>query len=208
MSLVQSPLMGPMRKSMGNFTMYSYNGMNIVRSKAFKHRDAKTEKQLNNRVRMTVIAEMYRTFRSVIGLGFPDNKDGKSPQNLFVSANFSTAFEMTENKPVISYPMLLVAKGSLPAVKVTEAFMDATGITVCYDAEALFPHVTATDEIIACVLLKSGELLIVRQMIGYQPVGNIRLNYQNLQAGEVACCYVFVRTEKTFSDSIYVEVKG
>jgi len=208
MSLAQSPLLGPMRKSMGNFTVYSYQGMNIVRSKAFKHRDAKTEKQLINRERMTCVAEMYRTFRSVIGLGFPDNKDGKSPQNLFVSANFSIAFEMIENKPVISYPKLLVAKGSLPALKVTEAFMDVTGITVRYDAEALFPHVTATNEIIACALLKSGELLIVRQIIGYQAVGIVQLNYQNLQEEYVTSCYVFARTEKTSSNSIYVEVKG
>jgi len=208
MSISENPLLGPMRKSMGNFTMYSYHGMNIVRSKAFKVKDAKSEKQLIMRARMAGIAELYRTFRSVIGLGFPDNKDGKSPQNLFVAANISTAFEMTDNMTVISYPKLLVAKGSLPAVKVTEAFMDVTGITVRYDAEALFSYVTPTDEIITCALLKSGELLIIRQIIGYQAVGIVRLNYQSLQEEYVTACYVFARTEKTSSNSIYVEVRG
>jgi len=206
MSIAENPLLGPMRKSMGNFTMYSYHGMNIVRMKAFKVKDAKSKKQLVMRARMTGIAEMYRFFRSVIGLGFPDKSDGKSPQNLFVAANILTAFEMADNMPVISYPLMFLAKGSLPVVQVTDAFTDAEGITVRYDAKALGAYVQATDEIIACALLKGSQLLIVRQVLGYQSTGTILLKYPDLQAGEVVCCYVFVRTGKACSDSVYVEV--
>ena len=209
MSIAENPLTGPMRKSMGNFTMYSYNGMNIVRSKAYKIRDPKTEKQLNNRERMTVVAEMYRAFSSIIALGFPEDREGKAPQNMFVSANFSSAFIMADNKPVISYPRLLVAKGSLPAVKITEAFTDTAGITVRYDAEDTFPDVTPTDEIVGCAWLKTGELLIARQMMGFETMGTVLLKYPNLKATDVTACYVFVlRGDGTkASNSVWVEVK-
>ena len=110
MSLSQNPLLGPMRKSMGNFTMYSYHGMNIVRTKAFKINDPKTEKQLNMRARMSPLSEMYRRFSSMITLGFPERDERKSPQNMFVSANFTTAFVMEDKTPVISYLYSAVSK--------------------------------------------------------------------------------------------------
>ena len=208
MSLAQSSLLGPMRKSMGNFTMYSYHGMNIVRTKAFKINDPKTEKQLNMRARMSPLSEMYRKFSSMITLGFPERDERKSPQNMFVSANFTTAFVMEDKTPVISYPLMLLAKGSLPKLTIPEAFIDAGGIAIHYDAGALRPDVNATDEIIACAMLTTGELLIVRQFIGFEPIGTIQLKYPALLVEQVACCYAFVRSgdgEKA-SDSVYVEV--
>jgi len=208
MSLSQNPLLGPMKKSMGNFTTYSYHGMNIVRLKPFHPKDPKTEKQLNMRARMSGIAEMYRKFRGIIALGFPERDERKSPQNMFVSANFRTAFVMEDTMPVISYPLMLLAKGSLPRVTIPEATTDAGGLTIHYNAGALRPDVTATDEIIACAALTTGELLIVRQFIGFELLGTIQLKYPSLQAEQVACCYVFVRSQdgKKASDSVYVEV--
>jgi hypothetical protein len=208
MSIAESPLLGPMRKSMGNFIISSYNGMTVVRSKPFKVRDAKTEKQLNVRARMGLLAETYHTFSSILCLGFPEDSSGKSPQNMLVSANFSTAFEMVDAKPVISYPRLQLSKGSLPEVKVLEAVMDVEGITVRYDADLSADDVFATDEMIACALLKTGEMLMARQFRGYEAIGTILLKYPALQASDVACCYVFIRSGdgKKASDTRYVEV--
>ena len=210
MSLAQSPLMGPMRKSMGNFTVYSYQGMNIVRSKPFKVRDAKSEKQLIMRARMTLFAGLYHKFSSILALGFPEREVNTSSQNMFVSANFKTAFVMADNTPVISYPLLLLANGSLPRVTIPQATADAAGITMHYDAVALLPDVTAGDEIIACAALTTGELLITRQFIGHELLGTLQLKYPTLQVEQVECCYAFVRSgdgEKA-SESVYVEVKG
>ena len=209
MSIAESPLLGPMRKSMGNFTVYSLNGMTIVRSKAFNFKDPKTEKQLIMRARMSQLAKTYRTFSSILCLGFPENSVGKSPQNMLVSANFSTAFEMVDEKPVISYPQLQVAKGSLPEAKVLQAFVGVEGITLRYDADLSPNDIDATDEMIACALLKTGELLIARQFRGYEAIGTILLKYPALQAENVACCYVFTRSGdgKKASNSVFVEVK-
>ena len=117
---------------------------------------------------------------------------------------------MADKLPVISYPLMLIAKGSLPPVTILEAATDADGIMISYNALALLPDVTATDEIIACALLKTDQLLMNRQFIGHNPIGTIRLNYPTLRAEQVACCYVFVRSGdgKKASDSGYVEVKG
>ena len=157
---------------------------------------------------MTRLAETYKAFSSIIALGFPENSYGKSPQNMFVSANYASAFVIAENGQVISYPQLLLAKGSLPAVKVTDAITGDDGITLWYDAHAILPEVTATDEIIACARLITGGLLIARQFTGIEPIGTILLKYSGLQPEDVSCCYVFVRSGdgKKASDSVYVPV--
>jgi len=208
MSIAENPLTGSMRKSMGNFTMYTYNGMNIVRSKAFTIKDPKTEKQLNMRARMSRIAVMYRKLSPIISLGFPEREVQQSPQNMFVSANFKTAFVMADDVQVLTYPLMMLAKGSLPPVTIPEAATDAGGITLHYDAGALLPDVTANDEIIACALLITDELLMIRQFIGHKPIGTIQLKYPDLQSGEVACCFVFVRSRdgEKASDSVYVPI--
>jgi len=210
MSIAESPLLGHMSKSMANFTLYTLNGKNIVRSKAFKVKDAKSKKQLNVRARITALGEKYRFLSPILGLGFPENSDYKSPQNMFVAANFSTAFEMIDEQPVLRYPLMLIAKGSLPPVTITGATTDAGGMTIHFDARALTPDLNADDEIIACALLKTDDLLKTKQFIGYDSIGTIRLNYPDLQADEVVCCYVFVRSGDgaKASDSVYVEVKS
>jgi len=210
MSIAENPLLGPMRKSMGNFIISSYNGKIIVRSKPFKYRDAKTEKQLIMRSRMTLLAKTYRTFSRILCLGFPEDSSGKSPQNMLVSLNFTSAFEMEDSITVISYPRLQLSKGSLPRVKILEAVMDVEGITVRYDADLSSDNVFATDEMIACALLKSGALLITRQIRGYHDRGTILLKHSTQPTGEVVCCYVFTRSGdgKKASDTRYVEVTG
>jgi len=105
---------------------------------------------------------------------------------------------------------LLLANGSLPGVTIPQATADASGITLHYDAGALLPDVTSTDEIIACAALTTGELLITRQFIGHELLGTLQLKYPTLQVEQVECCYAFVRSgdgEKA-SESVYVEVKG
>ncbi len=208
MSVAQNPLTGPMKNSMGNFTTYTLHGMNIIRSKAFKPKDPKSEKQLNMRARMSRIAELYRKCSPVISLGFPERKEYQSPQNLFVSSNFNTAFVEVDQKPVISYPLMLIAKGSLPPVTITDATIDSEGVTLRYDSQSLAPDLNADDEIMACALLDTGSLLKTRQFIGYEAIGTIQLKYQNLQAEEVVCCYVFVRSGNgdKASDSVWVPI--
>ena len=209
MSIAESPLLGKMSKSMANFTLYTLNGKNIVRSKPFMKKDAKSKKQLVVRARITALGKQYRMLSPILGLGFPENSENKSPQNMFVAANFSTAFEMVDEQPVMHYPLLLISRGSLPEVKVTDVAMDAQGITIGYDVSAMFTDITATDEIIACMMLKTGALQIVRQILGFLTTGTVFLKFKDKEDEEVVCCYVFVRSgdgTKT-SNSVFVEVK-
>ena len=210
MSIAENPLLGKMTKSMANFTLYTLNGKNIVRSKAFMPKDPKSKKQLNVRARMTALGKQYRLLSPILGMGFPENSEYKSPQNMFVAANFSTAFELIDEQPVLQYPLLLISKGSLPEVKVTDVDPIAEGFTIGYDVSALLADMTATDEIIACAMMKNGALHIVKQILGFVTTGSVFLKFKDMEDEEVVCCYLFVRSGdgKKASNSVFVEVNS
>ena len=209
MSITENPLVGRAKGSMANFTMYTSHNKNIVRGKAFEIKDAKSKDQLIMRDRMKLLADRYQSFKSIIRLGFPERREDQTSHNMFISANFSRTFEIIDDIQVISKPLLLLSKGSLPEVKVMNVVTGTDGITIRYNAKEMFPDVKDDDEIIACALLNSGGLYIAKQFVGYEDIGTILLKYPNSDAEEVECCNVFVRSGdgKKASNSTYVEVK-
>jgi len=93
---------------------------------------------------------------------------------------------------------------------VTEAVIGTEGIKIQFDVSALLHDMTAADELIASARLKSGVLLITRQVMGFKATGTIILKYPDLQAGEVESCYLFVRSGdgKKTSNSVFVGVNS
>jgi hypothetical protein len=68
--------------------------------------------------------------------------------------------------------------------------------------------VLATDEVTAVAKLKTGELVVARQVRGSLEMGSILISYAGINANEVECCYLFVLNEEgsNASDSTYVVV--
>ena len=208
MSIAQNPLMGPMRKSMGNLTTSSCNGKNVVKSKAFMKKDTKSVLQLAHRLKISLIAKAYQSLGGNTNEGFPENSLGKSPYNMFMQANLASAFDLTGEVPVISYPQLLVSKGSIPRVKITGVVLGEEGITINFETGMGLPKVSASDEIIAFAKLKDVSLRPMRQPRGSEETGSILIQVKGMNVDEVECCYLFARSAdgKKVSNSVYVEI--
>jgi len=210
MSIAQNPLVGQLRKSMGNFTAFSYGGKNFIRSKVFKKTGEQSEAQKKHIARFKLMADLYKSLGGMTNLGFQENAVLKSAYTLFMSANLATAVDDSGEVPVISYPKLLVAHGSIPAVKVLESTVGDEGITLTYETNFSLPRVSPMDEVIALAKKKDGELLVGRQGRGSETTATILIPETNLKADEVACCYIFVRSAdgKKASNSVYVALNN
>lgn len=206
MSIARNPLLGSMSKSMGNFTVSTYNGRNIVRSKVFLKNEKQSEKQKKTVERFHILSKIHHSFGGLDELGFPENRHGKSAYNMFLAANLSSAFETVDNQPVIHYPSMVVSKGTIPSVKVTEVIVTADGITLIYQTFNGLPIISADDEIIAFAWLKSGEFAIEMQPRGNGVTETILLKHQDLQIEDIVCCYIFAKSRdgKKASNSTYV----
>ena len=109
---------------------------------------------------------------------------------------------------MIDFSKLKVSSGLLLPVIVPTAVTGATGITLSYITDFLLPDVKATDEVFAFARLKTGQLIVARQVRGGAAVATILLPYADIQAADVECCYLFVYSEdgSMASDSTYVRL--
>jgi len=209
MSITQNPLTGLTRKSMGNFTMYKKGHKTIIRSKPFEPKDPKTEEQLRQRSKFKLLAEVYTSFGGITDTGFVENMKDLTAYNLFVSINYRLVYDKNSKNPVVNYSRLLVSKGSIPGISVLESTLTGEGISLRYKTELELPKASATDELTALAKLKSGKLLIAKQVRGAGDTGIIVLACPNLNVAKVECCYLFARSNngKLSSNSTYVELK-
>jgi hypothetical protein len=160
MSVAQNPLTGRMKKSMGNFTTSSYNGMNTVRSKVFKRKDSKTKAQMAHRIGFKLVVNAYQSLGRISEWGFVERQKNISAYNMFISANYPSAVDKSGEVPVLNYRQLIVSKGSIPRVKVIENVLGADRLRISYETNLGLPKVSASVEIIALAKLNTGELLI------------------------------------------------
>ena len=208
MSLAQNPLTGQMRQSMANFVTTVYRGQNVIRAKVFMPKDVNSIAQQKQRASFKLIVNAYEALGGMSDIGFPKRPVIFSPFNAFMVANLPSAVNKTAAVPVIDYTKLVVSNGTLPKVIVQTAVAGTGGITLSYKTSILAPKVSATDEVVALALLKSGELIIARQARGSQGLGTILIAYAGINADQVECCYLFVVKEdgSNVSDSTYVVV--
>jgi len=208
MSLSQNPMTGEMRQSMANFVTTVYRGQNVIRAKVFMPKNVNSIAQQKQRASFKLILNAYEALGGMSDIGFPKRPVIFSPFNAFMVANLPSAVNKTAAVPVIDYTKLVVSNGTLPKVIVQTAVAGTGGITLSYKTAILAPKVSATDEVVALALLKSGELIIARQARGSQGLGTILIAYSGINADEVECCYLFVVKEdgSNVSDSTYVVV--
>ena len=81
MAKAQNPMTGQMSGSMANFVTTTRNGENVIRSKAFNPKDAKSPAQQLQRACFSLIGVEYQSFGGVIDEGFAERPMGQSAYN-------------------------------------------------------------------------------------------------------------------------------
>lgn len=208
MAKAQNPLTGQMSGSMANFVTSTRNGVNVIRSKAFNPKDANSPAQQLQRSCFKMIGEEYKMLGGITKESFPEGSPGQSAYNQFIAVNIQTVFDRSGDEPVVDYHKLLVANGTLPLVPLTEARIEAGGISIGYQTNILIPTVNADDQIVAVAQMTNGELLYAKQIRGEAKTASILLEYPGITAGMIRYCFVYTLSAdcKKASQSCYVEI--
>lgn len=193
MAISQNPMTGQMSGTVGNFVTSSLGSQNIVRTKAFRRRDAKTEAQVKQRDGFKMIGELYPALGSIPEEGFIQRPANTSVYTAFMAANMPVAIDKSGDVSVIDYSNLIVADGSISKVIVSEAVLDETGITIRYMPSLKNQVNFPTDEIVVLALLASGELWVERQPRGSVDNTPILIPVTNVTAADILGIYVFAK---------------
>ncbi|MFM2292901.1 MAG: hypothetical protein RIS29_2714 [Bacteroidota bacterium] len=198
MATSQNPLTGKMSGAVGNFVTSTLGSKNIVRSKAFARRDPKTDAQQKQRDGFKLVADLSTTLGGIPQEGFVQLAGNVSAYTAFVAKNIREALDKTGDVTVIDYSKVSVSDGTLPLVAVTGATVTATGVELEYAAQSAMQANRSDDEIIAVVLLKTGEVWVSRQARGEAEEAKLVVAVKSLQAENVQAIYVFaLRADKS-----------
>jgi Family of unknown function (DUF6266) len=208
MAIAQNPLTGQMRKAMGNFVTSTNAGQNIVRAKAFNVKDANTDSQKAQRASFKLMVQTYQSLGGMADRGFPNRPQTQSPYNAFMAANLPFAIDVTGSEPVVDYPNLIVANGSLHSVNISSAILKTEGILIEFASNKGLPNILPTDVVVAFLKTKVGVLSAVEQARGADAVSTLLIPAAGILKDDLECVYLYTRTadRKKVSKSVFVDV--
>lgn len=207
MAEFNSYLLGKVRKSVGNITLYYTRKKNIVRAKVFGRKDNPTPAVLEQRAKVKLLGQIGRRLLTVIRKGFVGVGNGTT-SNAFVSVNIQKVVVDQDMKATLDFSRLKVASGILFTPRVSVAYdpetsnymFDQTG----QENEEGF---ASSDDKVFGVLVES-ELLRVR-LVALKARGESGSTMAALPAEwseEHVHVYCFATTQngRMASDSVYL----
>lgn len=206
MARSQNPLTGKMSGTVGNFVTSSLGSQNIVRTKAFMMRDAKTEAQVKQREGFKMIAKLYSALGGIPEEGFAQRTPGTTAYAAFMAANLTGAIDKSGSESVIDYTKLKLADGTLGNPTVKSASLTAEGIVIGYLPMLKDLRNLPTDEVVALTILKTGELWVERQARGQDAPANLVIPVEGVTREDILGIYLFVKRAdgSKVSKSVYV----
>jgi hypothetical protein len=208
MATSQNPMTGKMSGAMGNFVTSSLGSQNIVRTKAFNRKDAKTEAQVKQRDGFKMIADVYSALGGIPDEGFAQRSENTSVYAAFMAKNLSEAIDKSGDISVFDYTKLQLSDGNLQLPTIKEATLTSEGIVLKYLSKIRMLSNYPTDEMVAVLLLKSGEVWLERQARGEDAEGTLTIEATGITAEEIQGIYLFAKRadgSKT-SKTVYISI--
>lgn len=125
MAIFRSFLLGDVKKSVANLTMYIAKGVSIVRGKPLNVHNPRTDKQQVQRARMKALVELVSGFGPALPVGYPQTTGLVSANNRFVQDNMEAVTVDEEFKATVDFSKLVCSSGHLKAPKVAVSFKEA-----------------------------------------------------------------------------------
>lgn len=154
MSLVSNPLIGRAKQSMGGATFTTWKGLQVLKNKATSVANPRSEGQINQRARLSVLVAMYAFISSVIKQGFKEMAVGMSEFNGFTSANLkNAAVSASGGTASVDYSELVISKGSLattPIDTITAENGDYD-VTIQFPSANTNPSFSAADKTLVAI---------------------------------------------------------
>ncbi len=122
MARVQNVLIGKASGSIGNATFSSWKGINVLKSKAIQVANPRTDGQVRQRNRLTVMVAFFRLVSAAVALGFREGAIKMSEYNAFIRENVVNGTQIVNgNDARLVAENILISKGSMGVTQVLTA---------------------------------------------------------------------------------------
>ena len=125
MAIFRSFLLGDVKKSVANLTMYIAKGVSIVRGKPLNVHNPRTDKQRIQRARMKALVGLVGGFGPVLTVGYPQTTGLVGANNRFVQDNMEAVSVDDDFKASVDFSKLVCSSGNLKVPKVSVGIDEA-----------------------------------------------------------------------------------
>lgn len=204
MAIVQNPIIGRSSGKLANVIFYTVLEKNIIRSKPLVVANPRTIAQQQARVKLGVLSDLAKLYRTAINIGLKDEAGQMYPRNKFVQINYAAVEVDTSLVVTITYEDLFVAKGGNGTLTGVAAAKGATDLVVTWTAIDFTP---STDEVI-CITYSDGTIAGTRTRINAATAssGTYTQAASPAQVGDWVYIFMYNLVTLQSSDSVYVEI--
>lgn len=125
MAIFRSFLLGDVKNSVANLTMYIAKGVSIVRGKPLNVHNPRTDKQRMQRARMKALVGLASGFGPALPVGYPQMAGLVSANNRFVQDNMEAVTVDDRFQATVDFSKLTCSSGHLKVPKVAVSFDEA-----------------------------------------------------------------------------------
>ena len=150
MAISQNPITGRMKNKLGNAVASTWNGLNIIKSKALSVANPKTEGQRINRQRITALASLGKLFAAAILYGYRQVPVGSSARSFFNKQNYPfVTVPVVDQLPQIDFAYLKPSIGGLSEVSPTSYAINGgdTAVVASFPTTVSNPDESVNDDI-------------------------------------------------------------
>ena len=122
MAIFNSFLLGNVKKSVANLTMYGVKGVSIVRGKPLNVRNPRTDKQRVQRAKMALLVQLAKRFRPVFRISYPGIVGLKSGIHCFIQDNLGAVTLDARFQATVDFKKLVCSSDGLKLPKVAVAY--------------------------------------------------------------------------------------
>lgn len=162
MAIFNSVLVGGVRNSVDNITMYESGGQRIARRKPMKVKNPRTEKQLRQRAKMNFLSELSVGFLEVAAVGFARRDARLSAANAFVQANMGNVTVDEDFVATMDYGLLACSADKKLKRPLVAATLSGSSLTFNLTAQEAWGSAKKDDQVYGVLFEEvAGESVLV-----------------------------------------------
>ena len=203
MAIIKNGILGGVTGKVGNVVGASNRGVNYLRSVPTSFSDAKSPKQVSNRMKMKVCVSFLSKAKSFIRLGFRGWSKNGSAYNAAFSYNYGVALQGEYPDISLDYSKVMLSKGSLTSLYGTSAVaLGADSLKLSWNDNTGEGSAKSGDTVMALVYAPELDEVVFRSNAGTRDAGEATVQVPQHFAGKVLHCWIAVMDpEKQYSAS-------
>ena len=202
MAIIEQGILGAFRGKCGNVIGYVRNGVACMRSMPSHYRDRKSEAQLRNRGRFTMVMKMMSVVRPAITLGFRRFASSMTEMNVATRVNYYSLVKEGGASFEYDFSGLVLSRGGVEGLVGVMLNVVGSSVNLVWDGGAVWG---GAEDVVSVVLVNGDRM----RMKFYRDValrgdGGVSVEVPHGWNGEGVYCYVMVSRGTDWSESLFV----